>query len=86
MDPSNDNNRFIGATFQSHWLLFGLVGALLLLAGLVAIIVPTISSIAPSELLGLVLAFVGIIQSHSRERCWAKSCSPGTLRWACWRP
>jgi uncharacterized membrane protein HdeD (DUF308 family) len=63
MDPDSDRDtRFIADTFRSHWLLFFLVGALLLVAGLVAMIVPTVSSIAPNEVLGLVLAFVGIVQ------------------------
>ena len=63
MDASRHRDRrFITETLQSHWLLFVLVGALLLAAGLVAIVVPTVSSIAPNELLGLVLAFVGIVQ------------------------
>jgi uncharacterized membrane protein HdeD (DUF308 family) len=61
MVPSNDR-LFISGTFRSHWLLFVLVGALLLVAGVVAIVVPAVSSIAPNELLGLVLAFVGIVQ------------------------
>jgi uncharacterized membrane protein HdeD (DUF308 family) len=61
MDTDSDR-RFISDTFQSHWLLFILVGALLLVAGLVAIVVPTVTSIAPNELLGLVLVFVGIVQ------------------------
>lgn len=59
-EPSD--RRFIAGIFQSHWLLFILVGALLILAGVVAFTVPAVSSIAPSELLGLVLAFVGIVQ------------------------
>lgn len=46
----------------SHWLLFVLVGGLLFVAGVVAITVPAISSIAPNEVLGLVLMFVGIVQ------------------------
>lgn len=53
---------FIAGIFRSHWLLFILVGALLIIAGLVACTVPAVSSIAPNELLGLVLAFVGIVQ------------------------
>ena len=59
-EPSD--RSFIAGIFQSHWLLFILVGALLILAGLVAFTVPAVSSIAPNELLGLVLAFVGIVQ------------------------
>lgn len=60
--PELSDRSFIAATLRSHWLLFVLVGALLLVAGIVAIVVPAISSIAPNELLGLVLAFVGIVQ------------------------
>jgi uncharacterized membrane protein HdeD (DUF308 family) len=59
-EPSD--RRYIADLFQSHWLLFVLVGALLIIAGLVACAVPAVSSIAPNELLGLVLAFVGIVQ------------------------
>jgi uncharacterized membrane protein HdeD (DUF308 family) len=54
--------NYIADTFRSHWLLFVLVAALLLVAGAVAIVVPAISSIEPNELLALVLAFVGIVQ------------------------
>jgi len=60
--PPLSNRRYIAATLKSHWLLFVLIGALLLLAGLVAITVPALSSIEPNELLALVLAFVGIVQ------------------------
>ena len=59
-EPSD--RRYIADLFQSHWLLFVLVGVLLIIAGLVACTVPAVSSIAPNELLGLVLAFVGIVQ------------------------
>ena len=52
----------IAGFFQSHWLLFILLGGLLIAAGGVAIVVPAISSIAPNEVLGLVLIFVGIVQ------------------------
>jgi uncharacterized membrane protein HdeD (DUF308 family) len=58
-----DSDRgFIAASFRSHWLLLILVGCLLIVAGGVAITVPTISSIAPNEALGLVLMLVGIVQ------------------------
>jgi uncharacterized membrane protein HdeD (DUF308 family) len=60
VEPSD--RSFIAGIFQSHWLLFILVGALLIIAGLVAASVPAVSSIAPNELLGLVLLFVGIVQ------------------------
>jgi uncharacterized membrane protein HdeD (DUF308 family) len=61
-EPALSDRQFIAATLRSHWLLFVLIGVLLLIAGVVAIVVPAISAIAPNELLGLVLAFVGIVQ------------------------
>jgi uncharacterized membrane protein HdeD (DUF308 family) len=60
--PALSDRRYIAGTLQSHWLLFVLVGALLIVAGVVAITVPAVSSIEPNELLGLVLTFVGIVQ------------------------
>ena len=56
------DRRYIADLFRSHWLLFILVGGLLIFVGLVAITVPAVSSIAPNELLCLVLVFVGIVQ------------------------
>lgn len=61
-DARKDDRRFIAETFRSHWLLFVLIGAVLVIAGAIAIAVPAISSIAPNEALGLVLLFVGIVQ------------------------
>lgn len=61
-DAAPSDRSFIAGIFQSHWLLFVLVGAMLIIAGLVACTVPAVSSIAPNELLGLVLAFVGLVQ------------------------
>src|SRR5215470_3462132 len=48
-------NDFIADLFHSHWLLFILLGGLLIVAGGVAIVVPAVSSMAPNEVLGLVL-------------------------------
>lgn len=63
LGKDQDSDRgYIAASFRSHWLLFVLVGGLLIAAGSVAITVPAISSIAPNEVLGLVLMFVGIVQ------------------------
>ncbi|MGZ3339114.1 MAG: HdeD family acid-resistance protein [Reyranella sp.] len=65
MDPDKagrGEGHHIAGFFQSHWLLFILLGGLLIAAGGVAIVVPAISSIAPNEVLGLVLIFVGIVQ------------------------
>jgi uncharacterized membrane protein HdeD (DUF308 family) len=53
---------FIADLFRSHWLLFILLGGLLIVAGAVSIVVPALSSVAPNEVLGLVLLFVGIVQ------------------------
>ena len=55
-------NDFIADLFHSHWLLFVLLGGLLIVAGIVSIVVPAVSSVAPNEVLGLVLLFVGIVQ------------------------
>src|SRR5215471_14069915 len=57
-----DDRTFIAATFRSHWLLFVLVGGLFIVAGSVAIAVPAISELAPNEVLGIVLIFVGLVQ------------------------
>jgi uncharacterized membrane protein HdeD (DUF308 family) len=65
MDPheaERGEGHHIAGFFQSHWLLFILLGGLLIAAGGVAIVVPAISSIAPNAVLGLVLIFVGIVQ------------------------
>jgi uncharacterized membrane protein HdeD (DUF308 family) len=57
-DTERSDRQHIADIFQSHWLLFILVGGLLIAAGAVAIVVPALSSIAPNE----VLVFVGIVQ------------------------
>jgi len=65
MNPSETRERdrlYATATFQSHWLLFVLVGCLFMAAGGAAVAVPATSSKAPNEVLGLVLMFVGIVQ------------------------
>lgn len=61
-EARKEDRRFIAETFRSHWLLLVLIGAVLIVAGAIAIAVPAISSIAPNEALGLVLLFVGIVQ------------------------
>jgi len=61
-EPQPSDRRYLADLFRSHWLLFVLVGGLLIIVGLVAITVPAVSSIAPNELLCLVLVFVGIVQ------------------------
>jgi uncharacterized membrane protein HdeD (DUF308 family) len=61
-DTEQSDRQHIADIFRSHWLLFILVGGLLIAAGVVAILVPALSSIEPNEVLGLVLLFVGIVQ------------------------
>jgi uncharacterized membrane protein HdeD (DUF308 family) len=62
VEKTGTDRSNIADILGSHWLLFVLVGGLLIVAGGVAITVPAISSIAPNEVLGLVLMFVGIVQ------------------------
>jgi uncharacterized membrane protein HdeD (DUF308 family) len=77
-EAAPNDRRYIANLFQSHWLLFVLVGVILIIAGLVACIVPAVSSIAPNELLGLVLAFVGIVQiAQSGKMQGERPCSHG---------
>ncbi len=61
-EAGRGEGQHIAGFFQSHWLLFILLGGLLIAAGGVAIVVPAISEIAANEVLGLVLIFVGIVQ------------------------
>ena len=62
VQPQPSERLHIAGIFRSHWLLFVLVGSLLILAGGTAMIVPALSTVAPNEALGLVLMFVGIVQ------------------------
>jgi len=48
--------------FRDRWFLLVLLGAVLIVAGCVAILVPAISTIAPNEALGSVLIISGIVQ------------------------
>ena len=48
--------------FGSHWLWLVLLGSVLMLAGAVAILVPAISEIAASRVLGSVLVISGLVQ------------------------
>ena len=48
--------------FSSHWLWLVLLGGVLMLAGAVAILVPAISEIAASRVLGSVLVISGLVQ------------------------
>jgi uncharacterized membrane protein HdeD (DUF308 family) len=48
--------------FGSHWLWLVLLGGVLMLAGAVAILVPAISEIAASRVLGSVLVISGLVQ------------------------
>ena len=62
VQPEQSERLHIAEIFRSHWLLFVLVGGLLVLAGGTAMIVPALSTVEPNEALGLVLMFVGIVQ------------------------
>ena len=59
---SEQARRFAVDSFRSHWVLFAAVGGMFILASAVAILVPALSSIAPNEVLGLVLLLVGLAQ------------------------
>lgn len=48
--------------FGSHWLWLVLLGGVLMVAGAVAILVPAISEIAASRVLGSVLVISGLVQ------------------------
>ena len=48
--------------FGSHWLWLVLLGGVLMLAGAIAILVPAISEIAASKVLGSVLIISGLVQ------------------------
>ena len=48
--------------FGSHWLWLVLLGGVLMLAGAIAILVPAISEIAASRVLGSVLVISGLVQ------------------------
>jgi uncharacterized membrane protein HdeD (DUF308 family) len=58
----DEARRFAVDSFRSHWLLFALVGGVFAIGAAVAIFVPALSSIAPNEVLGLVLLLVGLAQ------------------------
>jgi uncharacterized membrane protein HdeD (DUF308 family) len=55
-------NDFIADLFRSHWLLFVLLGGLLMVGGAGSIVVPALTSVAPKDVLGVVLVIVGIVQ------------------------
>ena len=48
--------------FGSHWLWLVLLGGVLMLAGVIAILVPAVSEIAASRVLGSVLIISGLVQ------------------------
>ena len=48
--------------FGSHWLWLVLLGSVLMLAGAVAILVPAVSEVAASKVLGSVLVISGGVQ------------------------
>ena len=62
-DYTSDNDRVHAAeVFRTKWLWLVLLGAVLIVAGAAAILVPALSTIAASKVLGSVLIVTGIVQ------------------------
>jgi uncharacterized membrane protein HdeD (DUF308 family) len=62
-DYTSENDRLHAAeVFRTKWLWLVLLGAVLIVAGAVAILVPAVSTIAASKVLGSVLIVSGIVQ------------------------
>jgi uncharacterized membrane protein HdeD (DUF308 family) len=60
---ASDNDRLHTAeVFRTKWLWLVLLGAVLILAGIAAILLPAVSEIASSKVLGSVLIVSGILQ------------------------
>jgi uncharacterized membrane protein HdeD (DUF308 family) len=57
-----ENRRHTADVFRANWLWLVLLGAVLVAAGVVAILVPAVSTIAASKVLGSVLIVSGIVQ------------------------
>jgi uncharacterized membrane protein HdeD (DUF308 family) len=62
-DYTSDSERLHTAeVFRAKWLWLVLLGTVLIVAGAMAILVPAISEIAASKVLGSVLIFSGLVQ------------------------
>lgn len=61
-DYSGGDERHAAEIFRDKWLWLVLLGGVLIAAGVVAILVPAVSDIAASKVLGSVLIVSGIVQ------------------------
>ena len=59
---SDDDRMHTAEVFRTKWLWLVLLGAVLILAGIVAILIPVVSEIAASKVLGCVLIVSGVLQ------------------------
>lgn len=59
---SGTERRHTAEIFRDNWLWLVLLGAVLILAGLAAILVPAVSQIPASKILGIVLVLSGLVQ------------------------
>ena len=59
---SGTERRHTAEIFRDNWLWLVLLGAVLILAGLAAILVPAVSAIPASKILGIVLVLSGLVQ------------------------
>jgi uncharacterized membrane protein HdeD (DUF308 family) len=59
---SGKERRHTAEIFRDNWLWLVLLGAVLILAGLAAILVPAVSEIPASKILGTVLVLSGLVQ------------------------
>jgi uncharacterized membrane protein HdeD (DUF308 family) len=65
--------RHTAEVFRDNWLWFALLGGALIVGGMAAILVPAVSEIPASRLLGIVLAASGLLQviQSSKMLNWA---------------
>ena len=61
-DYTGSEERHVAEVFRDKWLLFVLLGGVLIVAGVVSILVPAISDIAARRVLGSVLIVTGLVQ------------------------
>lgn len=59
---SGTERRHTAEIFRDNWLWLVLLGAVLILAGLAAILVPAVSTIPAGKILGIVLVLSGLLQ------------------------
>ena len=61
-NDTSDPRLHTAEVFRTKWLWLVLLGAVLMLAGIVAILLPAVSEIAASKVLGTVLIVSGLVQ------------------------